>query len=153
MIATAAPPSQSPPAAVPTTSFKQFSSSPLNSSNFLLIHGKNSFVRQRHRKGNLFGTNKLRVSASFGGLLGGMFKGTDTGESTRQQYAAIVSTVNRLEAPVSSSSDQELREMTTKLKERAKLGESLDALLPVSYNYLCLCWYFLFGYEFILLKI
>lgn len=71
--------------------------------------------------------------ASLGGFLGGMFKGTDTGESTRQQYAPTVTLINGLEAEMSALSDSELREKTSSLKERAQMGESLDSLLPVSF--------------------
>lgn len=70
--------------------------------------------------------------ASLGGLLGGIFKGTDTGESARQQYAPTVSLINGFEAQMSSLSDLELRDKTRLLKQRAQLGESLDSLLPVS---------------------
>lgn len=70
--------------------------------------------------------------ASLGGLLGGIFKGNDTGESTRQQYAPTVSLINGFEAQMSSLSDLELRDKTRLLKERAQLGEPLDSLLPVS---------------------
>lgn len=78
-------------------------------------------------------SGRIRVTASLGGLLGGIFKGTDTGESTRQQYSAIVDNINRLEASTSSLSDSELREKTSLLKERAQNGESLDSLLPVRF--------------------
>lgn len=70
--------------------------------------------------------------ASLGGLLGGIFKGADTGESTRQQYAPTVSVINGLEAQMSALSDSELREKTLQFQQRAKQGESLDSLLPVS---------------------
>ena len=73
----------------------------------------------------------MRAMASLGGLLGGIFKGTDTGESTRQQYASIVSTINRLEAEVSALSDLELRDKTSSFKQRVQNGVSLDSLLPV----------------------
>ncbi|KAI9182043.1 hypothetical protein LWI28_021481 [Acer negundo] len=75
----------------------------------------------------------MRVTASLGGLLGGIFKGTDTGESTRQQYAATVDNINRLEAETSSLTDSQLREKTSMLKERAQQGESLDSLLPEAF--------------------
>lgn len=74
---------------------------------------------------------RMHVSASLGGLLGGIFKGTDTGESTRQQYAGTVNTINGLEAEMSALSDSQLREKTSVLKERAQRGESLDSILPV----------------------
>lgn len=75
----------------------------------------------------------MRAMASLGGLLGGIFKGNDTGESTRQQYASVVGVINGLEAEMSALSDSELRDKTPLLKERAKQGESLDSLLPVSF--------------------
>ncbi|KAK4282623.1 hypothetical protein QN277_013979 [Acacia crassicarpa] len=78
-------------------------------------------------------TRSIRVVASLGGLLGGIFKGADTGESTRQQYAATVNTINGLEAKMSSLSDSELREKTFVLRERAQQGETLDSLLPEAF--------------------
>lgn len=74
--------------------------------------------------------------ASLGGLLGGIFKGTDTGESTRQQYGSSVAAVNKLENEVSGLSDAQLRERTSLLKERATRGDSLDTLLPVSDDFI-----------------
>ncbi|KAL6339724.1 hypothetical protein AAG906_034810 [Vitis piasezkii] len=76
---------------------------------------------------------RLRPMASLGGLLGGIFKGTDTGESTRQQYAGTVTLINNLEAEMSALSDSELRDRTRLLKERAQRGESLDSLLPEAF--------------------
>ncbi|KAI4331003.1 hypothetical protein MLD38_029235 [Melastoma candidum] len=75
----------------------------------------------------------VRVTASLGGLLGGMFKGSDDGESTRQRYAATVASINGMEAEVSKLSDEELREKTRIFKERARGGESLDSLLPEAF--------------------
>lgn len=149
MVVVAAPPLESPAAVL-----KQFSSLSVNSSSsklLLLIHGNSSkhsyqkrklsrsrsWVGRRDRKSFDFGTTKsgqpVKAMASLGGLLGGMFKGTDTGESTRQQYASTVALVNRLEAEVSASSDSQLRERTSQLKERARLGESLDSILPEAF--------------------
>ncbi|KAL2326558.1 hypothetical protein Fmac_025616 [Flemingia macrophylla] len=71
--------------------------------------------------------------ASLGGLLGGIFKGTDTGEATRQQYAATVSIINGFEPEISALSDSELRERTFSLRERAQQGQSLDSLLPEAF--------------------
>ena len=71
--------------------------------------------------------------ASLGGLLGGIFKGADTGESTRQQYAATVNIINRLEPEISALSDSELRERTFALRERAQQGQSLDSILPEAF--------------------
>lgn len=76
---------------------------------------------------------RVRASLGLGGLLGGIFKGTDTGESTRQQYAATVNTINSLEAQFSSLSDSDLRDKTSMLKERVQQGESLDSVLPVRF--------------------
>lgn len=75
----------------------------------------------------------MQAVASLGGLLGGIFKGSDTGESTRQQYAPTVSVINGLEAQMSALSDSELREKTRLFQERAKQGESLDSLLPEAF--------------------
>ncbi|XWS76733.1 hypothetical protein CRYUN_Cryun01aG0203100 [Craigia yunnanensis] len=76
---------------------------------------------------------RMGVRASLGGLLGGIFKGNDTGESTRQQYAGTVTAINRLESEMAALSDAELREKTFGLKERASQGESLDSLLPEAF--------------------
>ncbi|CAA7013079.1 unnamed protein product [Microthlaspi erraticum] len=73
------------------------------------------------------------VNASLGGLLSGIFKGADNGDSTRQQYAAIVASVNRLETEISALSDSELRGRTDALKKRAQRGESMDSLLPEAF--------------------
>ncbi|MFS7976397.1 putative secA, preprotein cross-linking [Helianthus anomalus] len=72
------------------------------------------------------------TAASLGGLLGGIFKGgADTGESTRQQYAATVALINSLESELSSVPDSVLRERTEQLKQRARQSpQSLDSLLP-----------------------
>lgn len=70
--------------------------------------------------------------ASLGGLLGGIFKGTDTGEAARKQYAATVNLINGLESKISALSDSELRDITFALRERAQRGETSDSLLPVS---------------------
>ncbi|PIA60683.1 hypothetical protein AQUCO_00300298v1 [Aquilegia coerulea] len=77
--------------------------------------------------------SKVDMVASLGGLLGGIFKGTDTGEATRQKYAATVSLINGLEAEMSQLLDSELRERTSILKERAQQGDSLDSLLPEAF--------------------
>lgn len=71
--------------------------------------------------------------ASLGGLLGGIFKGADTGEATRQQYAATVNIINGLEPEISALSDLELRDRTVALRERAQQGQSLDSLLPEAF--------------------
>ncbi|XP_074571100.1 protein translocase subunit SECA1, chloroplastic isoform X1 [Curcuma longa] len=72
-------------------------------------------------------------AAALGGLLGGIFKGTDTGEGTRQRFTDSVAAINRLEPEVSRLSDSELRERTSVLKERARNGELLDSLLPEAF--------------------
>uniref|UniRef100_A0A7N0UV68 Protein translocase subunit SecA n=1 Tax=Kalanchoe fedtschenkoi TaxID=63787 RepID=A0A7N0UV68_KALFE len=72
------------------------------------------------------------VKASLGGLLG-LFKGPDTGESTRQRYASTVAKVNELEAEVAALSDEGLREKTLVLKERTSRGESLESLIPEAF--------------------
>ncbi|WCJ22604.1 Protein translocase subunit SecA [Euphorbia peplus] len=76
---------------------------------------------------------RMTTTSSLGGLLGGIFKGTDTGESTRQLYSANVSVINRFEAEMSALSDSQLRDKTVVFMERAKRGESLDSLLPEAF--------------------
>ncbi|XP_061367889.1 protein translocase subunit SecA, chloroplastic isoform X2 [Gastrolobium bilobum] len=71
--------------------------------------------------------------ASLGGLLGGIFKGADTGEATRKQYAATVNLINGLESEISALSDSELRDKTFALRERAQQGQTLDSLLPEAF--------------------
>lgn len=91
----------------------------------------------------------VKVKASLGSLIGGIFKGTDTGESTRQQYAPTVSAINKLEAEMSSLSDSQLRDKTSVLKERAQRGESLDSLLPVRLLIFIAFLFYLFIYLFL----
>ncbi|XP_060217525.1 protein translocase subunit SECA1, chloroplastic [Lycium barbarum] len=72
--------------------------------------------------------------ASLGGLLGGIFfKSSDSGESTRQTYAATVSLINGMESQMAALSDSQLREKTAALQERARRGDSLDSLLPEAF--------------------
>lgn len=71
--------------------------------------------------------------ASLGGLLGGIFKSSDSGESTRQMYAPTVALINGMESQLSSLSDSQLREKTATLQERARRGDSLDSLLPEAF--------------------
>ncbi|XP_017235836.1 protein translocase subunit SECA1, chloroplastic [Daucus carota subsp. sativus] len=75
----------------------------------------------------------IKAMASLGGLFGGIFKSTDTGESTRQEYDSVVAAVNRLDNEMCGLSDLELRERTSLLKERARSGDSLDSLLPEAF--------------------
>ncbi|CAM6100598.1 unnamed protein product [Calypogeia fissa] len=76
----------------------------------------------------------VSVAASMlGEMFGGMFKGADLGESTRQEYNAIVNQVNALESMMIQKSDHELREITAELQKRARAGESLDSLLPEAF--------------------
>ncbi|KAJ1397980.1 SecA, preprotein cross-linking domain [Sesbania bispinosa] len=73
------------------------------------------------------------VVASLGGFLGGIFKGNDTGEATRQQYTATVNIISGLEPEISALSDSELRDKTFALRERAQQGQSLESLLPEAF--------------------
>ncbi|XP_016708598.2 protein translocase subunit SecA, chloroplastic [Gossypium hirsutum] len=113
---------------------KTYPSIPHVGSSFL--SGKSLRVVQIGAKTPRLGTRRKKrvgVTASLGGLLGGIFKGNDTGESTRQQYAATVTTINKLEPTMAALSDTELKEKTFALKERASQGESLDSLLPEAF--------------------
>ncbi|TYG89897.1 hypothetical protein ES288_A12G138300v1 [Gossypium darwinii] len=113
---------------------KTYPSIPHVGSSFL--SGKSLRVVQIGAKTPRLGTRRKKrvcVTASLGGLLGGIFKGNDTGESTRQQYAATVTTINKLEPAMAALSDTELKEKTFALKERASQGESLDSLLPEAF--------------------
>ncbi|GAB2234509.1 hypothetical protein Droror1_Dr00003764 [Drosera rotundifolia] len=89
-----------------------------------------SVILRARRKGRGRGAV---AAMGLGGLLGGIFKGTDTGEGTRQRYAETVRIVNGLEAEMEAMTDAELRERTGVLRERARRGESLDALLPEAF--------------------
>ncbi|XP_047307505.1 protein translocase subunit SecA, chloroplastic [Impatiens glandulifera] len=109
-----------------------------SSSRELLLRVFDVYGGNRLRSRSNIGVRRLRtrfpvVKASLGGLLGGIFKGTDTGESTRKKYSATVDLINGLEGQISSLSDSELRDRTDNLKERARKGESLDSLLPEAY--------------------
>ncbi|KAA3462381.1 protein translocase subunit SecA, chloroplastic-like [Gossypium australe] len=113
---------------------KTYPSIPHVGSSFL--SGKSLRVVQIGAKTPRLGTRRKKrvgVTASLGGLLGGIFKGNDTGESTRQQYTATVTTINKLEPTMAALSDTELKEKTFALKERASQGESLDSLLPEAF--------------------
>ncbi|KAJ4765987.1 Protein translocase subunit SecA [Rhynchospora pubera] len=89
---------------------------------------------QKLKKFSFRRRNKEIVRASLGGLIGGLFKGTDTGEGTRKKYEETVKLINRMEPEISNLSDSELRERTTALKERARNNESLDSLLPEAFT-------------------
>ena len=67
----------------------------------------------------------------FGGL-GSLLKG-DPAKKTQERLQPIVDDVNKLEAEMQGRSDQELREMTVALRERAQSGTSLDTLLPEAF--------------------
>eukprot|EP00250_Pteridium_aquilinum_P015288 c22496_g1_i1 orf=619-3663(-) len=73
------------------------------------------------------------ATAALGSLFGGLFKGPDEGEGTRQKYAATVVAVNALEPAISALSDDELRGKSLLFKERVSKGESLDSLLPEAF--------------------
>lgn len=88
-------------------------------------------LKSLHRGSRRFYSSPMAM-ASFGGLLGSMFKGSDTGDATRKQYSATLSLINEMEPQISSLSDSQLREKTAILQERASNGDSLDSLLPVS---------------------
>lgn len=75
----------------------------------------------------------LATTAAFGGLFGGLFKGADTGEGTRQKYAATVASINSLEPTISALSDDDLRKKSQLFKERVSKGESVDSLLPEAF--------------------
>lgn len=92
------------------------------------IHASGEFSMKRSRN-RIFEAK----AGALGGLLGGIFKGNDTGESTRKKYADSVALVNGLEPEMSALSDSGLRELTLSLKERARNGESLDSLLPEAF--------------------
>jgi hypothetical protein len=80
----------------------------------------------------------VAVAASMlGDMFGGIFKGADVGESTRQEHAATVNLVNSFDSGMSQKSDDELREITAQLQKRARDGESMDSLLPVRFYNLC----------------
>ena len=65
--------------------------------------------------------------ALFGGL-GAVFK-NDPAERTRKQYQDRVDQINALEPDMQRLSDEQLRQLTAALRQRAQGGEALDALL------------------------
>ncbi|WZZ34044.1 hypothetical protein YC2023_017445 [Brassica napus] len=79
------------------------------------------------------GRRSTSVNTSLTGLLIRIFKGFDTGDSTRQQYAEIVIFVNSLETNIWSLSDSDFRGRIDALKQRAlnMQGDSMDSLLPL----------------------
>lgn len=86
------------------------------------------------RRGRLrFQVKASSMGLGLGGLLGGIFKGKDPAESTRQQYASLVSLINQLEPQISSLSDSQLKQRTSLLRQRALSGETLDSLLPEAF--------------------
>lgn len=114
----------------------------LSPSSFKIETGTTIFLNKTHKlydfklKPAKLSTCRRRgvaAVASLGGLLGGIFKGADTGEATRQKYAGNVSLINGLEEKMSRLSDDELRGITCNLKDRARGGESLDSLLPEAF--------------------
>ncbi|XP_022757715.1 protein translocase subunit SECA1, chloroplastic [Durio zibethinus] len=130
-------PSASPFAFKSIFNYRNKNYGPLSHVGSSFFSGKSLRVVEIGAKITRFGSRRRRrmgVTASLGGLLGGIFKGNDTGESTRQQYAGIVTSINKLESEMAALSDAELREKTFALKERASQGESLDSLLPEAFG-------------------
>lgn len=68
------------------------------------------------------------AAASLGGLLGGLFKGPDAGEGTRQEYAAQVAQVSALEGEMQQLEDEQLRERTRQLRARVSDGAALESV-------------------------
>lgn len=66
------------------------------------------------------------------GVVQNMFK-QDPSERTQQEYANKVAQINAIGPEMAAMTDDELREETERLRERARSGESLDALLPRSF--------------------
>ncbi|KAL3689898.1 hypothetical protein R1sor_016207 [Riccia sorocarpa] len=93
--------------------------------------GKNSrSPRERKQRGE----DGVKTTAMLGGMFGGLFnKGDDTGEKTRQEYSGLVNQINSLEPELVKLSDDQLRDITTDLKKRARGGESLNSLLPEAF--------------------
>jgi hypothetical protein len=67
------------------------------------------------------------TQALFGGL-GSVFK-NDPAERTRKQYQDRVNQINALEPDMERLSDEQLRQLTQSLRQRAQGGEALDNLL------------------------
>ncbi|XP_074344841.1 protein translocase subunit SECA1, chloroplastic-like [Apium graveolens] len=134
---TVASPPLNSPALTHLTSLSIISSS--STSLLSLTHHNKTMGRSRRRWAGHINIldhgppRPIKAMASLGGLLGGIFKGTDTGESTRQQYSSTVAAVNKFESEVSGLSDAQLRDRTCLLKERASKGDSLDSLLPEAF--------------------
>ncbi|KAL2631916.1 hypothetical protein R1flu_016602 [Riccia fluitans] len=91
--------------------------------------GKNSRSRrERKQRGD-----GVKTTAMLGGMFGGLFKGDDAGDKTRQEYSGLVNQVNALEPQMQKLSDDQLRKITTELKKRAQAGESLESILPEAF--------------------
>lgn len=132
MTTTLVAPPLNPPALTHLSFTYSASTSLLSSTYHNRIMGRSSRIRWAgHRK--LVDHGPVKAMASLGGLLGGIFKSADTGESTRNEYRSLVEAVNKLENEVCALSDMQLQERTCLLKQRATRGDSLDSLLPVSH--------------------
>ncbi|XP_052184692.1 protein translocase subunit SecA, chloroplastic [Diospyros lotus] len=93
----------------------------------------NTIVTPRSLSRVRFRGRRPMAMTSLGGLLGGIFRGNDIGESTRQLYAPTVTLINNFEAQMSTLSDSQLREKTSVLMERVRQGDSLESLLPEAF--------------------
>ncbi|PKU63459.1 Protein translocase subunit SECA1, chloroplastic [Dendrobium catenatum] len=91
-----------------------------------------SYIARKPRRSTRF-VRVTPVSAALSGLLGGIFKGMDTGEATRKRFSDSVGLINGLEPEMTRLSDSELREKTSVLRERAQNGESIDLILPEAF--------------------
>ncbi|KAH0461891.1 hypothetical protein IEQ34_009466 [Dendrobium chrysotoxum] len=91
-----------------------------------------SYIARKPRRSTRF-SRVAPVSAALSGLLGGIFKGMDTGEATRKRFSDSVGLINGLEPEMTRLSDSELREKTSVLRERAQNGESIDLILPEAF--------------------
>ena len=76
------------------------------------------------------------TAAAFLGGLGNVFKGDPT-KKTRERLQPIVDQVNAMESQMQGKSDEELRDVTSKLRQQVQSGTSLDDVLPEAFAVRC----------------
>ena len=100
-----------------------------------IFHGNSAcFVKPLHSGNRVAQPSCRRViqpQAMFSGFAK-LFKG-DPSVKTKERLQPIVDSVNALDTKMKAMSDDDLKAMTLKLKQRRLSGESLDSLLPEAF--------------------